>query len=83
MPEVSMYDPSMLLWIDESGCDKRNCKRRRGYSVRGMTPVDHRTRNSVLIMSIKGIHDLYLAPVDHRTRNSVLGNTCYVYRRHS
>ncbi len=25
MAEVSAYDPSMLLWIDESGCDQRNC----------------------------------------------------------
>ncbi len=25
MAEVSMYDPSMLLWIDKSGCDQRNC----------------------------------------------------------
>ena len=67
MAEVSMYDPSMLLWIDESGCDKRNCKRKRGYSMRGMTPVDHRllvrgTRYSAIpIMSLEGIHDLHLA----------------------
>ena len=67
MAQVSMYDPSMLLWIDESGCDGRNCKRKRGYSVRGMTPQDHRllvrgTRYSAIpIMSTKGIHDLFLA----------------------
>ena len=41
MAEVSVYDPYMLLWIDESGCDQRNCKRKRGYSVRGMTPQSH------------------------------------------
>ena len=41
MAEVSMYDPSMLLWIDESGCDQRNCKRKRGYGVQGMTPQSH------------------------------------------
>ena len=67
MAEVSMYDPSMLLWIDESGCDLRNCKRNRGYSLRGMTPQDHRllirgTRYSAIpVMSLDGIHDLYLA----------------------
>ena len=60
-----MYDLSMLLWIDESGCGKRNCKRKCGYSVRGMTPVDHRllvrgTRYSAIpVVSIEGIHDLY------------------------
>ena len=67
MAEVSVYDPAMLLWIDESSCDQRNCNRKRGYSVRGMTPVDHRllvrgTRYSAIpIMSLEGIHDLYLA----------------------
>ena len=35
MAEVSMYDPSMLLWVDESGCDLSNCMRNHGYSLRG------------------------------------------------
>ena len=42
MAEVSIYDPSMLVWIDESGCDRRNSIRKYGYSVRGIRPVDHR-----------------------------------------
>ena len=29
MAEVSVFDPSMLIWIDESGCDRRNCMRKR------------------------------------------------------
>ena len=29
MAEISMYDPSMLVWIDESGFDKRDCVRKR------------------------------------------------------
>ena len=33
MAEVSVYDPSMLIWIDESGCDRRNSTRKYGYSV--------------------------------------------------
>lgn len=67
MAEVSVFDPSMLLWIDESGCDRRNCMRKRGYSLRGVTPKDHRllvrgTRYSAIpIMSLEGIHDVYLA----------------------
>jgi transposase len=65
--EVSRYDPSMLIWIDESGCDRRNCMRKRGYSLRGMTPKDHRlmvrdTRYSAIpVMSLDGVHDVYLA----------------------
>ena len=41
MAEVLVYDPSMLVWIDESGYYRHNCMRKRGYSLRGMTPKDH------------------------------------------
>ena len=64
MAEVSMYDPTMFVWIDETGCDRRNCMRRYGYSVRGLPPCDHRllvrgTRYSaILVMSMHGIHDV-------------------------
>lgn len=67
MANVSVYDPSMLLWIDESGCDRRNCIRKRGYSLRGMTPQDHRLMvrgarySAIPVMSLEGIHDVYLA----------------------
>ena len=42
MAQVSMYDPSMLLWLDESGCDKRNTVRKYGYSIRGIPLCDQR-----------------------------------------
>ena len=35
--EVSVYDASMLLWIDESGCNKRNSVRKEAYGIRGIT----------------------------------------------
>ena len=38
MAEVSLFDPSMLIWLDESGCDQRNSTRKWGYSVRGIPP---------------------------------------------
>ena len=37
MAQVSLYDPSMLVWLDESGCDSRNTIRKYAYSMRGMT----------------------------------------------
>ena len=37
MAEISAYDPSMLVWLDETGCDKRNFVY--GYALRGMTPA--------------------------------------------
>ena len=67
MAEVSMYDPSMFVWTDESSCDKRNSMRKYGYSVKGIPPVEHRflvrgTRYSAIpVMSVAGIHELYLA----------------------
>ena len=67
MAEISIYDPSMFIWLDESGCDRRNTIRKYGYSIWGIRPVDHRllvrgTRYSALpIMSIAGLQDLYLA----------------------
>ena len=42
MAEISIYDPGMFIWIDETGCDRRSGMRRYGYSVRGIPPRDHR-----------------------------------------
>ena len=36
MAEISMYDPDMLIWIDETGSARRNSIRKYGYSLRGM-----------------------------------------------
>ena len=64
MAEIAMYDPAMFVWIDETGCDRRNYMRRCGYSVRGIPPRDHRllihgTRYSAIpVMSIHAIHDV-------------------------
>jgi hypothetical protein len=66
MEEISVYDPSMLVWLDESGCDRRHTIIKYGYSLRGMPMSDHRilvrgTRYSVIpIMSFEGIHDVYI-----------------------
>lgn len=67
MAHVSIYDPSMLVWLDESGCDKRNTVRKYGYSIRGIPLYDQRlfvrgTRYSAIpIVSTARIHDVYLA----------------------
>ena len=66
MAEISTYDPSTLIWIDESGCDRRHSTRKWGYSLRGMTPRDQRllvrgTRYSAVpVVSVKGILDLHI-----------------------
>ena len=41
MAEVLVYDPSILIWIDENGCDRQHSRHKQAYSLRGITPVDH------------------------------------------
>ena len=67
MAEISMYDPSMLIWIDETGCDRRHSMRKWGYSLRGIPPRDHRLLargkrfSAIPVMSLQGILDVYIA----------------------
>ena len=44
MAEISMYDPDMLLWIDETGSARRNSIRQYGYSLRRMPACVHQLR---------------------------------------
>ena len=44
MAEVSIFDPAMLVWVDETGFRCRNSIRAYGYSLRGMHPTDHQLR---------------------------------------
>ncbi len=39
--DVSIYNPDMLIFLDESGSDKRDCLRKYGYSLRGKPPICH------------------------------------------
>ena len=41
MAEVSGYNPDMLIWVDETGSDRRNNIRSYAYALRGMRPVCH------------------------------------------
>ena len=67
MAVISAYDAEMIIWIDESGCDRRNCTRKYGYSLRGLPARDHRILargkrySAIPILSMEGIHDVYLA----------------------
>ena len=66
MAEISVYDPAMLVWLDETGCDRRNTTRKYGYSIRGMPISDHHllvrgTRYTAIpVISQEGIHNVYL-----------------------
>ena len=56
----------MIVWVDESGFNRRNTIRAYGYSLRGMCAIDHQLKhggvriNSIGIMSYLGVEDVYI-----------------------
>ena len=66
MVEIQEFDPEMLVFVDETGCDKRKSARLFGYGIRGLTPVtDHLLTYSDRISAIgaistRGVEDVYL-----------------------
>ena len=40
--EIMDFNPKTLIFIDETGSNRRNTIRKYGYSLRGMTPVSHK-----------------------------------------
>lgn len=64
MAEISLFDPAMIVWVDESGFNHRNTISAYGYSLRGMRAIDHQLKYGVHInstgMSYLGIEDVYI-----------------------
>ena len=56
----------MLIWLDETGSDRRNSIRAYAYAFRGLTPVRHTLRvggkriNAIGVMTTGGIEDAYI-----------------------
>ena len=75
--DVSLYDPEMLIFIDETGADRRNLLQRRGYSIRGQPAKSHKLLcrgqhiSAIAAMSAKGILDCKIV------HESVTGDTFY------
>ena len=42
MAEMDFFDISQIVWLDETGSDKRDNIRKFGYSLKGQRPVYHR-----------------------------------------
>ena len=67
MAEISVFDPSMLVWVDETGFQRRNSIRAYGYSLRGMRATDYQLTigrkriNAIAVMSLEGVEDVYLS----------------------
>ena len=48
MAEISLFDPAMIVWVDESGFNRRNTIiRSYGYSLRGMRAIDHQLKHGM------------------------------------
>ena len=66
MAEVSVFDPTMLIWIDETGSDRRNEIRKFGYSLKGMPAHSYQLRvggkrlSAIPVMTTNGIEDVYV-----------------------
>ena len=67
MAEITTYDPAMFVWLDETGCDKRNAVRQYGYALRGMTPrcytfkCGSKRYTAIASMSVNnGLEDVYI-----------------------
>ena len=67
MAEVMMtFQSNLFLWIDETGCDRRNALRIHGYGSRGHTPRNFSLKlrgkrySAISILSTDGIEDTYI-----------------------
>lgn len=62
--DVSLYSCDMLVFVDETGADRRNRIRKYGYSIRGKPAVNHSLLfrgdrvSAISCMSINGILDV-------------------------
>lgn len=77
--DVSIYNPDMLIFLDESGTDKRDKLRKYGYSLRGKPPVSHKILSRgqhlslIAFMSTAGVIDFQIV------RGSVDGDVFYTF----
>ena len=58
-----MYKTEMLVFLDETGCDRRDSMRQYGYSLRGKLLVSHKLLirgeriSAIAFMSVNGMLD--------------------------
>ena len=77
--DVSIYNSDMLIFLDESGTDKRDKLRKYGYSLRGKPPVSHKILSRgqhlslIAFMSTAGVIDFQIV------RGSVDGDVFYTF----
>ena len=61
-----MFDPDIIIWVDETGSARRNSVRAYGYRLKGMRAVSHELRvsgqriNAIGAMSTEGREEVYI-----------------------
>ena len=66
MADMSIFEPEMIVWLDETGSDCRNSVRAHGYGLCGLTPITHKPKvwgkriSAIGVMSMCGIEDAYI-----------------------
>ena len=66
MAEIEAFDPYMLVFLDETGSDKRNSIHQFGYGLRGITPVTHKLDiygkriSAIGVMTTRGMGTFFL-----------------------
>ena len=66
MVEIEEFHPDMLVFIDETGCERRNLVRKYGYGLRGIPPVSHQLLvygkrvSAIGVITTRGVEDAYL-----------------------
>ena len=61
MARMQSYNRNLLVWVDETGSDRRDIIRKYGYAIRGQYPVCHRLLergprvSAIAVMSRDGI----------------------------
>ena len=65
MASMQLFDPWMLIFLDETGSDKRNTLRKFGYGLRCQTPrnvqmlVRGQRVNAIAFKNFEGLHDVH------------------------
>ena len=70
--QVLLYKRDLFVWVDETGCDRRNCMRKYGYAIRGEAPKCHRILvRGQRISAIAAISTEGLVALDLKSSGSV------------
>ena len=72
---MSVYIADMLVFVDETGCDRRNCLRKYGYSIRDKPALNH----SLLV---RGERISAIACMSVNGANGCQNSERNMYRRH-